>query len=138
GLHRLELFNDSLMHYLSEDAFIPAIGQGILTIQTAANRPELTELLRQVNDPISESAAVIERSLLSKYEGGCHLPIGALATRRGNTWRFRAFVGGIKSHRIVQDVVEAEEADSCAGTMFVRLEHLGASALLQELNETHE
>ena len=136
GLHRLELFDDSFMHYLSEDAFIPAIGQGILAIQTKKDHAELIELLRRVNDPLSKSAALIERSLLAKYEGGCHLPVGALATRRTNTWRFRAFVGGIRSRRIVQDVVESENADSCAEKMFERLEQLGASSLLQELNET--
>jgi hydroxymethylbilane synthase len=133
GLHRLNRIDDSYMHYLSEEAFIPAIGQGILTIQTSAGAIELMELLRQINDPVAETAAQIERSLLAKYEGGCHLPIGAIATQHQNTWRLRAFVGGVKSRRIVQDLVEAEEPDLCASRMFERLENQGASELLQEL-----
>ena len=136
GLHRLGLFDDSFMHYLSEDAFIPAIGQGILTIQAKKDHTELIDLLAQTSDPLSESAAVTERGLLARYEGGCHLPIGALATPRSGAWRFRAFVGGIRSGRIVQDVVENENAGLCAETMFERLEQLGASSLLQVLNET--
>jgi hydroxymethylbilane synthase len=136
GLHRLGLFSDSFMHYLSEDAFIPAIGQGILTIQTNTKNSELIELISEINDPLSESAALIERGLLARYEGGCHLPIGALATReREGIWKLRAFVGGILSHKIVQDVVECLDAGSCAGKMFERLEHQGASGLLQEVNE---
>ena len=136
GLHRLGLFDDSFMHYLSDEAFIPAIGQGILAIQIKEDHSELLRILEQVNDPVSETAARIERNLLAKYEGGCHLPIGALATPHQNNWRLRAFVGGAISRRVVQDVIESENPDSCASNMFESLQRQGASELLNELSET--
>ena len=135
GLHRLGLFDDSFMHYLSEEAFVPAIGQGILTIQTSNGNQELNGMMQQVNDPITETAARIERSLLVRYKGGCHLPIGALATQYQDKWKLRAFIGGVKSHRIVQDVVESEDPDACPARMFERLQQEGASDLLSELTQ---
>jgi hydroxymethylbilane synthase len=135
GLHRLNLFEDSFMHYLSEDSFVPAIGQAVLTIQTRESDHNLIELISQLNDPLSETAARIERNLLARYEGGCNLPIGALATLHGKLWRFRALIGGAHSNRIVQDVVEEEDPNRCAPKMFERLQDLGASKLLQELHD---
>jgi hydroxymethylbilane synthase len=135
GLHRLNLFDDSFMHYLSEDSFVPAIGQATLTIQTRENDQRLIDLMSQFNDPLTEAAVRIERNLLARYEGGCNLPIGALATPRGNLWRFRALLGGVRSNRIIQDSVEDEDPERCAPKMFERLESLGASELLQELHD---
>ena len=37
GLHRLQLYDENMMHLLSEDAFIPAIGQGTIVLQAKAN-----------------------------------------------------------------------------------------------------
>jgi hydroxymethylbilane synthase len=133
GLHRLGLFDASFMHYLSEEAFVPAIGQGILTIQASDVNQELAEMLHQVNDPNTETIARIERSLLVRYEGGCHLPIGALATHNQNKWKLRAFIGGVKSNRIVQDVVESDDPDTCSAHMFEQLQQQGGSDLLSEL-----
>jgi hydroxymethylbilane synthase len=136
GLHRLGLFDETFMHYLSEEAFVPAIGQGILTIQTLAANAELIEMMQQVNDPVTEMIARIERKLLARYEGGCHLPIGALATTNQDGWKLRAFIGGVKSYRIVQDVVESNDPDACPARMFERLQKEGASELLSELTQT--
>ena len=133
GLHRLDRFDESHMHYLSEEAFIPAIGQGVLAIQIREDQTELQGLVAQVNDPLSETAARIERKLLARYEGGCHLPIGALATQQESGWKFIAFIGGVKSHRIVQDVVFCDTPALCPSAMYEKLEMQGASSLLSEL-----
>ena len=135
GLHRLSFFDASYMHYLAEDAFVPAIGQGILTIQTRKDDERLISLVSKLTDPNSETAARMERRLLARYEGGCHLPIGALATKQESNWRFRALIGGVRSNRLIQDVVEDASPDACVTRMFAALDELGASELLQELND---
>ncbi len=134
GLHRLGLFDDSYMHYLSEEAFIPAIGQGIMVVQISEKEKTLPRMLSALNDSLSETAARIERKFLAYYEGGCHLPIGGLATYTNKRWRFRAFIGGVTSQRIIQDLVEEKEPDACATMMYQKLEQQGAQELLKELN----
>lgn len=132
GLHRLQLFDESYMHYLSEEAFIPAIGQAIMVVQTTLD-PDLIEIVRSLNEPHAELAAKIERSFIVKYEGGCHLPVGGHAVKRGDLWHFHAFIGGIRTGRIIQEIVESEDPDFCAPAMYERLEQLGARDLLAEL-----
>jgi len=77
----------------------------------------------------------MERELLARYEGGCHLPIGALATKKETVWKFRALIGGVRSHRLLQDLVEDEDPNACAPRMFELLQKLGAAELLQELHD---
>lgn len=135
GLHRLKLFDDSYMHYLSEDAFIPAIGQGVIVIETRTASPEVSAMVAQLNDPPTSAAAAIERKFLSFYEGGCQLPVGGLATQKKDEWHFRAFIGGVKSRHMIQDAVESPDPESCALLMFERLQQQGATELLAELKQ---
>lgn len=132
GVNRLQVFDPSQMTYLSEDAFIPAIGQGILVVQTRKDSSALIEMLREVNDPDAETAARIERSFMARYQGGCHLPIGGLATKK-ERWIFRAFVGGVRSGRIIQDRIEDSDPDQCSQRMYEGLQSQGAGKLLAEL-----
>jgi len=132
GLNRLQLFDASLMTHLSEEAFIPAIGQGILVIQTRKESNALMEMLQQVNDSDSEIAARIERKFLARYQGGCHLPIGGLATKKKH-WVFRAFVGGVRTGRVIQDRIEDSDPDRCSQRMYESLQAQGAAELLAEV-----
>jgi len=62
------------------DYFIPAVGQGIIAVETREEDKDLIEFLRQsVNDIGSEAEAKAEREFLKTLEGGCQVPIGAFA-----------------------------------------------------------
>jgi hydroxymethylbilane synthase len=137
GLHRLQLFDEKIMHLLSEDAFIPAIGQGTIVLQAKANY-KVSALLKMLNDPISGIAARIERGFLSVYQGGCHLPIGGFATLESGAWTFRAFIGGIRSGRIVQEFVRSALPDDCIKQMQQKLDAQGARELLAESKEANQ
>ncbi len=131
GLHRLQLYDDSIMQTLSEDAFIPAIGQGTIVLQARENY-KVSALVRMLNDPISGIAARIERGFLSLYEGGCHLPIGGFAALESGAWTFRAFIGGARSGRIVQNYVHSPSPEECVKQMQKMLDSQGARELLAE------
>lgn len=133
GLHRLQLFDEARMQYLSEDAFIPAIGQGVMVVQTKSGNSELHAMIRMLNDNETEIAARIERALLARYEGGCHLPIGALAQLKDQTWHLRAFLAGVNSRRVICESVQAAKPEECAPLMFSKLQQQGADGLLAEL-----
>ena len=107
GLHRLQLFDESYMQYLKEDAFVPAPGQGILAIQTPLQLPEIHRMVRECNDSISEQCGKMERKFLSLFHGGCHLPIGALGTRTETGWHLTGMLGGVKSGKVIQDSVQS-------------------------------
>ena len=135
GLHRLNLFDETCMEYLNEEGFIPAIGQGVMVVQTKDSSVDLALMVEQLNDPLTRTAATIERSFLARYQGGCHLPIGGFATWKQQKWSFRAFIGGVRSHRLIQDSLEDENPQNCSTWMYQKLEAQGARELLAELTQ---
>src|SRR5262249_1537297 len=65
GLHRLGLFDETYMHYLLEDAFVPAPGQGVLVLQVREDAPRLPEMIARCDDPETRTIVEIERGFLA-------------------------------------------------------------------------
>lgn len=80
GVHRLGLDLDGLEAMeLPPEVMLPAPGQGALAIETRAAGPE-RELLGALHDESAARTVTAERRLLQLLGGGCHLPLGCLAT----------------------------------------------------------
>jgi len=73
--------------------FIPAPGQGILAIEIRANDPEIENMISRLNEDGAELTAVLERGLLTRFEGGCQLPLAVTSVRRNNGFFLKAFLG---------------------------------------------
>lgn len=65
--------------YLDAPAWLPAVGQGALAVVAREDRPDVRDRLRPLHDPAAAACTVAERALLRALEGGCQVPIGALA-----------------------------------------------------------
>lgn len=63
---------------------IPSCGQGAIGIEIR-NEKDALELLAPINDEHSFFEVAIERTLLAKIGGGCHLPLGIHTVITGNT-----------------------------------------------------
>src|SRR5437879_7999517 len=59
---------------------MPAPGQGILALIARQDNRKVLELLRTIEDPPTRGQADAERELVNVLEGGCKVPIGALAS----------------------------------------------------------
>ena len=81
GLLRLGL-DGEIAEILAPERICPAPGQGALAIQTR-ERGEALELCRKLNHDETREAVTCERSILAALGGGCQLPMGAFAERRG-------------------------------------------------------
>jgi len=94
GLKRLEISPDDLeMHILPREYFLPAPGQGILALQTREDDPETIEIVSRLNDYETARQAKLERGLLARFEGGCHLPLGAYSEIEGDEMILHALLG---------------------------------------------
>jgi len=94
GLERLGLPLHPLRVYqLNPDVWLPAPAQGIVAIQCLAGREHILEILKQIDDPLSRTAAAIERGLLARFEGGCHTAFGALAAPLDHPGQWSVAVG---------------------------------------------
>ncbi|HMB95501.1 MAG TPA: hydroxymethylbilane synthase [Tepidisphaeraceae bacterium] len=93
GLVRSQLFDERDMTPISLDEMLPAAGQGALAIQCRKNDDRVKELLRPLNDPITQGCVTMERELVEVLQGDCMSPIAALANVEDRRIKLRAAVG---------------------------------------------
>jgi hydroxymethylbilane synthase len=78
GLRRIDL-ESRVGEVLHPDLMLPAAGQGALGIQ-ARDDDDVAEEMRILDDAATHAAVEAERAVLHRLQGGCRLPVGALAT----------------------------------------------------------
>ncbi len=119
GVRRLGLDLDGLDALeLPPEVVLPAPGQGALAIETRATGPE-REALAALDDREAARCVGAERMLLALLGGGCHLPLGALATPEpGGAIRLQAALGvvdeAVRSARLARVGAVAREPDAAA------------------------
>nr|WP_182898130.1 hydroxymethylbilane synthase [Microbispora sp. H10830] len=84
------------------DEMLPAPGQGALAVECLADRDDLIELLRAVDDPPTRAAVDAERSVLAALEAGCAAPVGAFASGDGHILNLTATVVAVDGARSVR------------------------------------
>ena len=68
---------DRVAQVLPVDEFVPAVGQGCVAVECAADAPDVAALLAAVDDPTTRRSVEAERAFLRTFGTGCSLPIGA-------------------------------------------------------------
>ncbi|HKK26619.1 MAG TPA: hydroxymethylbilane synthase [Gemmatimonadota bacterium] len=84
GLLRLGLVEPGEAVFLEPPGWLPAPAQGALGVEGRRGDGRTAELLSPLEDGAVRAAVDAERSLLATLEGGCLVPIGALARPDGN------------------------------------------------------
>lgn len=85
GVHRMG-YDSMIAHELELTEFTPAVGQGSVAIEAAKSlEPALREqIIQACNHPETEYRLKAERAYLRVLEGGCSIPVFALATLENN------------------------------------------------------
>ncbi|HSM36097.1 MAG TPA: hydroxymethylbilane synthase [Longimicrobiales bacterium] len=132
GLHRLGL-RHRIGAYLEPPDWLPAVGQGALAVTCAAGGPA-EAVLRPLAHAATASAVLAERAFLRALEGGCQVPIGALAEVHGGDLRLDGMVAALDGARVVRGDIAgaADEAERLGGALARRLSEQGAASLLAE------
>ena len=91
GINRLGLAG-RISQVLAEDVMLPAVGQGALGIETRATDLGTTELVAALDHSESRACMTAERALLQALQGGCQVPLGAIATLRNGELHLEAGV----------------------------------------------
>ncbi|MDR0373197.1 MAG: hydroxymethylbilane synthase [Nitrososphaerota archaeon] len=84
GLERMGIMNE-ITERLSLDQFPSAAGQGAIAVTAKEGNTKIITLLQSIEDPASRAEITAERSLVLKLEGGCRVPIGAVAKAQGDS-----------------------------------------------------
>jgi hydroxymethylbilane synthase len=82
GVKRLEL-TAHIAAYLDPSVMPPAVSQGAIGVCARAGDESALRWLRPLDHLATRVAVTAERALLRRIEGGCQVPLGALATLAG-------------------------------------------------------
>jgi len=134
GVKRLGL-EERISEIIPTDISLPAIGQGALGIETRMDDEEAEDQIRFLNDRDSSIAITAERAFLKKLEGGCQVPIAALAQTVGSTLNIDGLVGTIDGKRLLRHHLEGsiEEAEPLGTKLAEILFAKGAKEILDEV-----
>ncbi|MGN0158533.1 MAG: uroporphyrinogen-III C-methyltransferase [Brotaphodocola sp.] len=98
------------LEYLDKKQFIPAAGQGILTIEI--RQGELSELMQALHSPQAEAQLRAERDYLSILGGNCNAPCGAYCYEEGKKLKMDVMYAPDGKHTIYRsDVVALEGSE---------------------------
>jgi hydroxymethylbilane synthase len=117
GLARLGI-TGRISELLPVEDFMPAPGQGALAVVARRDNLKVIDILRSIEHPPTRSEIEAERELVRILEGGCKVPVGALARAHGDRIKIAACIFSIdgkekllveRSGRVQEAVVLARE-----------------------------
>jgi hydroxymethylbilane synthase len=135
GLHRLGA-HQHITAYLDAPAWLPAAGQGAIAVQIRADDTETRELAEAMNHQPTMHAIAAERAFLGALEGGCQVPIGALAvTVPDGSGTLHGLIASIDGSRVVRGSIDLDRSDPALSGIRLanRLRSDGATEILEGL-----
>ena len=134
GLRRLG-WENRITELLDPAVMCPAAGQGALAIETrdddeTRDGGAALEIARKLDHAETRAAVTAERALLVVLEGGCQVPIGALARLEGSSIHLRAIVASLDGRRVIRDSLCGEEPIALGHELGRRLLAAGARDIL--------
>jgi hydroxymethylbilane synthase len=131
GLLRLGV-RQRIDQFLDAPAWLPAPGQGAIAVQIRDDDDRMRDLLATIHHPATAAAVTAERAFLGTLEGGCQVPIGALATQEGDALVLHGLVADPRGTRVIRGERRgrAAEPDALGRELAEELLERGASDIL--------
>lgn len=135
GLIRLAL-GHRIRQFISPQDSIPAVGQGALGIEINAARTDLHAILAPLNHTDTELCVLAERGFSRALAGSCTVPLGAYATKQGDTISMQGFVASVDGRQMLKETVtgHAIEAEKLGQQLALQLVARGADKILASLD----
>ena len=95
-------FEDVRGEILSTEVMLPMVGQGAIGVECRVDDDSTLDALAGIDDDAAHTAVLCERSFLRRLDGGCELPIGALAVIDGDEIFLDALVAAYDGSTIVR------------------------------------
>lgn len=136
GVHRMGL-DFRIAQVIPFEICLPAVGQGSVGVEAAADNDEILALLKNIDHPDSRQAITAERSFLRKLEGGCQVPIGAHAKIEGSCLHLEGTVVSLDGREKVRSSVvgDMQDAENIGVKLAEKLISLGAGEILSKVRQ---
>ncbi len=101
GLERVGLA-DRIAYEFSIQEMLPAVGQGIVAVECAANDWQTRSILSGIDDPAAHGSADAEREVLWVLNGHCNSPVAGFSTIQGAQMSLTASVLDETGGRLIE------------------------------------
>ncbi|HLR75459.1 MAG TPA: hydroxymethylbilane synthase [Virgibacillus sp.] len=135
GMKRLNIAEGNITEYLSDEHFIPAMGQGALAIECRKDDTEIKKLLATIHDEDANKAVTTERLFLDAFHEGEQAPIGGYAYVTNDLIHLRGMVISLDGQTIIQHEATGEIPKVLAEEVANHLIERGAMDIIQEVNK---
>jgi hydroxymethylbilane synthase len=133
-------YANSVVEHLDINQFIPAVGQGSIAIEacTSLDHKLRAAIISACNDGPTATCLLAERAYLRVLEGGCSIPVFALATLANNQVQLK---GGIVSldgqQRIVLEVSgPLSQAVELGESLAKQVLQAGGKTILEQIKQS--
>jgi len=130
------LIRMKMSHYVTEfldyDVMLPAVGQGCIAIEVRDDNNEVRELIDRISSRDDLLAVRAERALMKELEGGCQIPVAALAEVHGDIIVMDAMVSNLDGTVMIRDRSSAslDSPEDLGTVMAEKLIKQGADKIL--------
>lgn len=134
GLIRMKM-SHCITEFLDYDVMLPAVGQGCIAIEVRDDNAEVRELIDRISSRDDLMAVRAERALMRKLEGGCQIPVAALAEVFGDVIVINAMVSNLEGTLIIRDRASAsiDNPEDLGTVMAEKLIKQGADKILSRI-----
>jgi hydroxymethylbilane synthase len=131
GVKRLGM-HERISSWLPEERLPPAVGQGAVAVQTRADDEATLLCVRRLDHRPTRQATAAERALLRELEGGCQVPIGALARVDSGRLTLHAALCDLDGRRFLRRAREGpvDEAEAIGRALARELRDCGGDGIL--------
>lgn len=96
---------EEIGYYIPVETVLPAPAQGALAIEIRENDEKIYDLIRPIEDRLSQMQIEAERAFLDGVEGSCHLPIGAYAELEEEHMKLTCLLGDEEGVKMVKETL---------------------------------
>ncbi len=125
---------------ISREICLPAVGQGAIGAEIRQNDDASKEFVSVLNCPRTEAAVKAERAFLNRLEGGCQVPVGALAEIENGALVLEGMVASLDGSKLLREKAQGkiEDAALIGVRLAERLLDLGCGEILELIRQECE
>jgi hydroxymethylbilane synthase len=134
GVKRLGM-DACISSWLPAERVPPAVGQAAVAVQTRADDETTLPWVRRLDHRPTRQATAAERALLHELEGGCQVPIGALAVVDSGRLTMNATLCDLDGRRLLHGVRAgaARDAEAIGRALARELRDRGGDVILESI-----
>lgn len=134
GLERMGWTDRVEFEALDADMMVPAVGQGVLAIESRKDDAEVTAILQLLHDDVTAKAATAERTFLKAIEGSCHVPVGGYATVEGDNVTLTGLIASVDGKEVLRVTKTSSDAVALGNDVADDLLGRGGRDILASVN----